>query len=123
MMIRGVMFTAVEDDDNEECDVGFRPSLISMLRKVFMLDSGSPQVSWVPEDASPSGVCTSSESLHARLTFSVRPCEPPTALCDWLEKCLGWASMFSVAFLSFSGMEGEQDGVSRDLSADTVFVE
>lgn len=123
MLIRGVMFPAEEDDDNEECEAGFRPSLISMLRKVFMLDSGSPQVSWVPEDTSPSGVCTSSEPLHARLTFSVRPCESPTVACDWLEESLGWASIFSVAFLPFSGMEEEQDSVSRDLSADTVFVE
>jgi len=122
VMIRGGMFPAVEDDDNEECEVGFRPSLISMLRKVFMLDSGSPQVSWIPEDASPSGVCTSFEPPHARLTFSVQPCEPPTVACDWLEESLGWASIFSEAFLPFSGMEEEQDSVSRDLSADTVFV-
>ncbi len=123
MMIRGLMFTAVEDDDSEECEVGFGPSLISMLRKVFMLDSGSPRVSWVPEDASPSGVCPSSEPPHTRLTFSVWPCEPPTAACDWLEKSLGWANMFSVTFLSFFGMEEEKDEVSQDLSADTVFVE
>ncbi len=123
MKIRGLMFTAEEDDDSEECEVGFRLSLISMLWKVFMLDSGSPRVPWVPKDASPSGVCPSSEPPHTRMTFSVRPCEPPTAECDWLEKSLGWANVFSVTFLSFFGMEEEKDEVSRDLSADTVFVE
>lgn len=83
------MFTAIEDGDTEECEVVFLPSLISMLRNVFMLNMGSHKVSWDPEDAFQSGVCSSSVPLHACLTFSVQPCEPPTAVFDWLEKSLG----------------------------------
>lgn len=121
VIIWGVVFIAIEDGDIEECEVVFRPSLISMLRKVFILNLGSHSVSWDPEDAFPSGVCSSSVPLHACMTFSVQLCEPPTAVSDWLEKSLGWTSTFLVTFLSFFGIEEEErDKVSWDLSADNV---
>lgn len=82
--IRGIApdFDADEADD-EVWVAEVLPSLISMVRKAFMLDWGSPWTSCVSEDAVPLGVSSSSELHEALLTFSVVLCGPPTARCDW----------------------------------------
>lgn len=77
--IRGIAPDA--DDDARVAEV--LPSLISIVKKAFMLDWRSPWTSCVSEDAVPLGVSVSSELQEARLTFSVVLCGPPTAHCDW----------------------------------------
>lgn len=74
----------MEEEEEDEVWVDeVLPSLISMVRKAFMLDWGSPWTSCVSEDAVPPGVSPSSELPEALLTFSAAICGPPTARCDW----------------------------------------
>lgn len=91
-----------EDDDDEVWVAEVLPSLISMVRKAFMLDWGS---SCVSAEAVLLGVSPSSELQEALLTSSVVLWGPPTARCDWSR------------FTPLSGeVDSEKEGWDEDMS-------
>lgn len=82
MLVMGIMLPLCvdeEDDDDEEEDVVVRPSLISIVRKVFMSGSSSPSGTCV--SAALPGVRSSSGSAEVGISFS--SLVPPREPCDW----------------------------------------
>lgn len=77
MVVMGTMLPLGEDVE----EVVVRPSLISMVRKVFMSGSASPWVTCCP--AALPGVLSSFELLWACTTFSAGCLGPPTEFSDW----------------------------------------
>lgn len=79
MLLMGTMLPLGEAVD--EVVVVVRPSLISMVRKVFMSGSASPWVTCCP--AALPGVLSSFELLEACTSFSAGCLVPPTEFCHW----------------------------------------
>lgn len=79
MLVMGTMLALGVDE--EALVVVVRPSLISMVRKVFMSGSSSPSGTVFP--AALPRVLSSFASLEAGTSFSAGSSVPPTELCDW----------------------------------------
>lgn len=77
MLVMGTMLPLGEDVE----EVVVRPSLISMVRKVFMSGSSSPWVTCCP--AALPGVLSSFELLEACTSFSAGCLDPPTEFSHW----------------------------------------
>lgn len=82
-VVMGTMLPLGEDVD----EVVAHPSLISMVRKVFMSGSASPWVTCCP--AALPGALSSFELLEACTSFSAGCLVPPTEVCHWLAEDRG----------------------------------
>lgn len=121
MLVMGTMLPLGEDVE----EVVACPSLISMVRKVFMSGSASPWVTCCP--AALPGALSSFELLEACTSFSAGCLVPPTEFCHWLAEDrgllatpLGWgvAWFWDVAEVwdveSTCGLAGPSPDVLRD---------
>ncbi len=93
MVVMGTMLPLGVDVE----EVVVRPSLISMVKKVFMSGSSSPWVTCCP--AALPGVRSSFELLEACTSFSAGCLDPPLEFCHWpaedrglLATPLGWGA-------------------------------
>lgn len=77
MLVMGTMLPLADDVE----EVVVRPSLISIVRKVFMSGSASPWVTCSP--AALPGVLSSFETPEARTSFSAGCLVPPMVFCNW----------------------------------------
>lgn len=95
MLLTGTMLPLGADVE----EVVARPSLISMVRKVFMSGSASPWVTCCP--AALPGALSSFELPEACTSFSAGCLVPPTEFCHWLAEDrgllatpLGWGAVW-----------------------------
>lgn len=88
MWVIGMMLPLLGADEEE---VVVRPSLISMVRKVFMSGSASPWVTFSP--AALPGVSPSFELSEACTSFSAGCPVPPTEFCNWSAEDRGLLAM------------------------------